>query len=547
MKLSDAVDQWTLNEVLANNLVKEGVQSFFPIQKEVIPVLLRQNSFKCVQPRDICVSAPTGSGKSLAFTVPVVNSLAQETTTRLRAIIILPGRELAKQIFDLFVRLCNGLDLTVALASGQQSFEYEQEILVGKDSIYHGSSKFFDNPADKTPIEIITRNLYAPSLYSEGNSKADILICTPGRLLEHIHSTPGFTLQHVRFLVLDEADRLLGNAYHGWVRSLVNSAGSKERSIYYSEAISGNEDTSIVIPRPSIQRLLFSATLTNNPSKLAMLGIYNPLLIRTLNADAPLAHEDLKSSNDFTLPSTLSEAKVICDTENRPLELVALLKEIFTEPLITTQSEHNEVSYRFAHRGICTNSEKDVCIIFTSSVESAHRLFKLLQIVNGEADELDNRKRKRGVSSYLFGGCVSEMSRLVSTEVRDSIISSCASGITRILIATDNMARGIDLPNVKIVINYDPPKFAKVYVHRVGRTARANNTGHCVTMLKIGQVGSFNKLRESISGGVLGSDHGGKNIGKSMSKANISSATKESMSDVYHNALKKLPLLLEDT
>lgn len=92
-----------------------------------------------------------------------------------------------------------------------------------------------------------------------------------------------------------------------------------------------------------------------------------------------------------------------------------------------------------------------------------------------------------------------EMSRSASAEQRNDVMNLCSTGKIAILVSSDQMARGIDLPNINLVINYDTPKHAKTYVHRVGRTARAGRYGHAITILKEGQVGIFKKMRSSIS------------------------------------------------
>ena len=209
-----------------------------------------------------------------------------------------------------------------------------------------------------------------------GRSLVDILICTPGRLLEHLENTPGFTLMHLKFLVLDEADRLLSNAYHHWVRELIQSSNSSLNTYGVSgvqsvastptahsslrnkipptktqtgfsslcEADGSGPELALLYQLPHIppQRLLFSATLTNNPRKLTLLGIENPLLIRmgveteSVSGSALLAADETRgaedgqerensvkkalsasSSSQYVLPSTLSEAICACDTVNR--------------------------------------------------------------------------------------------------------------------------------------------------------------------------------------------------------------------------------------
>lgn len=278
-----------INERLAANLVSNGFHSFFEIQELVIPKLLQNNSRRCIEPRHICASAPTGSGKTLAYVVPLLQAVQRNSFAeiRLKAIVILPTRELATQVYEVFQQLSVGLNVSIGIATGQTSFEHEQRNLIGDDS-----------PIDER----------------FGCSQVDILVCTPGRLQDHLLMTPHFTLQHLRFIVLDEADRLLGNAYHHWVKALVqSSAGSDTHGLdsllgvsspnhhqhgathrahnyhqYGAESVVGNNHMLGCLPpsflhsgaQRSVQRLLFSATLSDNPAKLALLGVKNPLVFR---------------------------------------------------------------------------------------------------------------------------------------------------------------------------------------------------------------------------------------------------------------------------
>ncbi len=116
----------------------------------------------------------------------------------------------------------------------------------------------------------------------------------------------------------------------------------------------------------------------------------------------------------------------------------------------------------------------------------------------------------------------------------------------RILVSSDQLARGIDLPNIKLIINYDPPKYAKTYVHRVGRTARAGREGYSITMLKIGQSGTFYKMRKDISTvGVVNSntDSNGSNS-YMLDKVKIDQEDLKTQRQKYLAAMKILPKIL---
>lgn len=546
LSVDEFASAWDLNGNLVENLKRSGIQEFFPIQQQVIPALLRQNKFAFITPRDICVSAPTGSGKTLSYAVPVINTLMRETIVRLRTLILLPSRELAKQVNDVFVDLLKDTNLSVCLVTGSKPFEEEQYQLCGNVSKMERT---------KNPLDLESKNCYDPEVvfYNEslGYSKVDIIICTPGRLLDHLIFTRGFTLKHLRFLVLDEADRLLGNSYHAWVRELLrshddSSSNPSNKRLKLSNGSSSFPMSSQELKLP-LQRLLFSATLTDNPSALALLGIYNPLYIHSRNTTAATAlvagagagaesakaqekkrkneqkrekqenNKEVQQQDDaaeeeeeeeqeaavewneeFELPATLTERKLVVESKDRIIALVAILLGAFND------KEWRDTKWA-GLQGVCSASES-VCIIFVSSVETSHRLSMMLKIINGQVNEADVSSELRSTlaaldvpkSKSLFQGKVAEMSRLIRPEERDNILEEARTGKVKVIVSSDRLARGMDLPNLHLVINYDAPKLAKSYVHRVGRTARANRAGTCLTLLKKGQLGEFRKLRSQI-------------------------------------------------
>jgi ATP-dependent RNA helicase DDX51/DBP6 len=181
-----------------------------------------------------------------------------------------------------------------------------------------------------------------------------------------------------------------------------------------------------------------------------------------------------------------------------------------------------------------------MCIVFTSSVEETHRLCKLLQLINGQLDMNGQFVKGSAGQTFKFRGRVEEMSRSVRADERARIMQGCQSGAVSVLVSSDHMARGIDLPNIRLVINYDPPKHVKTYVHRAGRTARAQRTGHCITMLNVGQVGTFRKLRGQVGEAELTQDQ----FNILIKKGSIRKSTQEGIMEVYKRALKRLPAII---
>jgi len=452
--------EWGLGAHLVK-LLKRHVPNFFPIQRIVIPAFLASRNENGGRPRDLCVSAPTGSGKTLAYVIPVVQELLNRVVCRLRCLVVLPTRELAAQVRVVFERWTADTKLRVGLVTGHSQFSREQREIV-----------------DATT----------------GASRVDILVATPGRLLDHIRSTIGFTLEHLRYLVIDEADRLLSQSYQDWIRCVYRAARTPIGA--------DTEDTSSVVPRArtrrpiepgqatsallaefagyGIRKIVVSATLTRNPRVLANLKLRAPMnfVASRLPSQDPdgsgsktreLANE---KSKRFSTPETLEEKFVVTPTADKVLVLAQLLGS-------------------FSARG-------ERALIFTASVDAAHRLSRLLQIMSllarceGICDESVEDP------SFAAGIDVLEISRQMPQSERNMALDMFKSGDVRILVCTDSLARGIDLPRCHHVINYDPPVYAKTYIHRVGRTARAGRKGTCYTLLRSDQVRHFKNMLRRI-------------------------------------------------
>jgi ATP-dependent RNA helicase DDX51/DBP6 len=374
-------------------------------------------------------------------------------------------------------------------------------------------------------------------------SLVDILICTPGRLLEHLQSTDGFTLNFLKYIVFDEADRLLSNAYDHWVRALMSSTNASKSHHFLrlhhplSATDASNSSLSMdlnltnpVNPSrsareylnniPQIQRLMFSATLTDNPRKLSLSGVRNPLIIRTLASTPYTSAEEQASlanslgesfshsSSEYTLPTKLKEWLCICDTTTRPLYLISILYQICGLGSFASVATANSATATVVEdspvasstlTNICSNPD-DLILIFTSSVETTHRLCRLLQLFNNQFEHLVDPSNPPAAPP-VFGGEVQEINRMISSSKRTEILQIARQGgsVIKILISSDQLARGIDLQNIRVVINYDSPSHPRTYVHRVGRTARANRIGDCITMIKKGNLSSFEKMRNEIA------------------------------------------------
>nr|XP_012290325.1 ATP-dependent RNA helicase DDX51 [Aotus nancymaae] len=401
---------------LQKQLRAHGISSYFPVQAAVIPALLESAACGFLvgrggyRPSDLCVSAPTGSGKTLAFVIPVVQALLSRVVCHVRALVVLPTKELAQQVSKVFNIYTDATPLRVSLVTGQKSLAKEQESLVQK-----------------------TADGY--------RCLADIVVATPGRLVDHIDQTPGFSLQQLRFLIIDEADRMIDSMHQSWLPRVVAAAFQSEDpadpcALLQRRQAQAVTAASTCCPQMPLQKLLFSATLTQNPEKLQQLGLHQPRLFSTGLAHRGLEETDGdRESGKYAFPVGLTHHYVPCSLSSKPLVVLHLVLEMGFS------------------RVLC----------FTNSRENSHRLFLLVQ---------------------AFGGVdVAEFSSCYGPGQRRAILKQFEQGKIQLLISTDATARGIDVQGVELVVNYDAPQYLRTYVHRVGRTARAGKTGQAFTLL----------------------------------------------------------------
>jgi len=233
-----------------------------------------------------------------------------------------------------------------------------------------------------------------------GNTLIDILITTPGRLVEHILHTPGFTLQHLQFLVLDEADRLLHQSFQNWTELVLREISSPkvlDTSLEVPSCIYGTEELSIIgkrhlnklfnqdAPTRNVRKFIFSATLTHDVGKLASLQIHFPETISIHSHPQTLDLEEIGDDAIFSLPITLHEyALTVLD--DKPLLLLHLLDK-----------------YRL----------REKTLIFTHSTETATRLNHLLSefykftkedvTTAVISSEVPLKVRKKLLSSFTLG------------------------------------------------------------------------------------------------------------------------------------------------
>ncbi|XP_031097808.1 DEAD-box ATP-dependent RNA helicase 1 [Ipomoea triloba] len=458
------IDECPLNNLpfldprLEAALKNMGITSLFPVQVAVWQETIGPGSFE----RDLCINSPTGSGKTLSYALPIVQMLSNRTVKCLRALVVLPTRDLALQVKEVFETLVPAVNLRVGLAVGQSSIADEISQLIKKPKLESGMC-------------------YDPEDFSrELQSAVDILVATPGRLMDHINNTKGFTLEHLCYLVVDETDRLLREAYQSWLPTVLQLTRPCDM-LFPSDSFSPSAFSSLKTIRrfgvergfkgkscPRLVKMVLSATLTQDPGKLAQLDLHHPLFLTT-------------GEMRYKLPEQLKSFKVICESKLKPLYLIALLQVL--------------------------KGEKS--IVFTSSVESTHRLCTLLN---------------------FFGDLqiqIKEYSRLQRQSLRSKTLRAFRDGEVQVLISSDAMTRGMDVEGVRNVINYDMPAYIKTYIHRAGRTARAGQTGYCFTLLRKDEVKKFKKMLQKVDN-------------NSCTAHPIESQAVESLRPIYTSALEKL-------
>ncbi|KAF3449975.1 hypothetical protein FNV43_RR06054 [Rhamnella rubrinervis] len=454
-----------LDPRLSEALQNMDIFALFPVQLAVWQETIGPGAFE----RDLCVNSPTGSGKTLAYALPIVQALSNRAVKCLRALVVLPTRDLALQVKSVFDKIAPAVGLSVGLAVGQSSVADEISQLIKRPKLEAGIC-------------------YDPEDFSLGlQSSVDILVATPGRLMDHINGTKGFTLEHLCYLVVDETDRLLREAYQSWLPTVLQLTRFSDEGLFPgAHTVRPSSLGSLKTVRrsgvergfkgktyPRLAKMVLSATLTQDPSKLAQLDLHHPLFLTT-------------GKLRYQLPGKLESYKLICESKLKPLYLVALLQ----------------------------NLGREKCIVFTSSVESTHRLCTLLNF-------FDNLPFK-----------IKEYSGLQRQSLRSKTLRGFREGEIQVLVSSDAMTRGMDVEGVRNVINYDMPAYIKTYVHRAGRTARAGQAGRCFTLLRKDEVKHFKKLLQ-------------KADSNSCPVYSIPLSSTESLHSVYTSALEKLKETVE--
>ena len=340
-----------LIEPILKALADEGYTTPTPIQQQSIPLILER--------RDLLGCAQTGTGKTAAFAIPILQILHEEKPQergqkQIKALILTPTRELAIQIDESFA------------AYGKYT-GLKHAVIFGGVSQLHQTNQ-------------LQRGI-------------DILIATPGRLLD-LMSQGYIGLQHLKIFVLDEADRMLDMGFIHDVKRVIIKLPAKRQTLFFSATMP-----------PEIQTL--ANVLLTNPSKVEVTPASS-----TVDA--------------------IDQSLYLVDKNNKPGLLLYLLK----------------------------NKEIVTALVFTRTKHGADKVVKMLHKENITAAAIHGNK---------------------SQNARQNALSDFKNGRLRVLVATDIAARGIDIDDLTHVINFELPNVPETYVHRIGRTGRAGNTGIAIS------------------------------------------------------------------
>ncbi|KAK6941370.1 DEAD/DEAH box helicase domain [Dillenia turbinata] len=340
-----------------------GWQNPSKIQAEAIPHAL--------DGKDLIGLAQTGSGKTGAFTLPILEALLKAPQSFF-ACVLSPTRELAIQISEQFEALGSSIGVKCAVVVGGVDM-MQQAIALAK--------------------------------------RPHIVVGTPGRLVDHLSNTKGFSLRTLKYLVLDEADRLLNMDFEKAINEILNAI-PRERRTY-----------------------LFSATMTKKVHKLQRACLRNPVKI--------------EAASKYSTVDTLKQQYRLVPAKYKDCYLIYILSEM----------------------------SGSTSMVFTRTCEATRLLALIL--------------RNLGLRAIPISGQLSQSKRL-------GALNKFKAGECNILICTDVASRGLDIPSVDMVINYDIPMNSKDYIHRVGRTARAGRSGLAISLVNQYEVEWYMQIEKLI-------------------------------------------------
>ena len=359
-------DEFDISDELLDALYYMGFENATPIQEQAIPAILSGN--------DLIACAQTGTGKTAAFLVPVLEFLHAKHSRETNTLIIVPTRELAIQIDQQIQGIAYPLNITsIPIYGGGDGDDWGQQ----KKALTQG---------------------------------ADIIVATPGKLISHLNM--GYVkFDKVEHLILDEADRMLDIGFHDDIMKIISYLPKKRQNLMFSATMP-----------PKIKT--FASKLLSNPTEISI-AISKPA------------------------EGVLQAAYLTFD--NQKISLI--------NNLLADKDDYQSI------------------LIFSSTKKKVTDIVRSLK---------KNKFNAEGISSDL------------EQDEREEVLLNFRSKKTRILVATDVLSRGIDIKDINLVINFDVPQDAEDYVHRIGRTARAETTGVALTFVNEDDMYNFQKIEKLI-------------------------------------------------
>ncbi len=452
--LKSELDTFTslgLSTVLASHLLqKHELKAPTAIQKIAIAQLLRDDS-------DAFIQAETGSGKTLAYLLPIVQRImslrpigegddqagavkAVQRDSGLFAIVLAPTRELCKQISTVLESLLRCAHWIVA-------------------GIVTGGEK---KKSEKARLR----------------KGINILVATPGRLVDHLEHTEVLDISKVRWLVLDEGDRLMELGFEDQIQRLIGRLNLELKACDQAAA------TALGLPSKRMT-ILCSATMKMNVQRLGAISLKRAASLYTTSEDGPKAETKTEEGEAFMAPAQLKQSYAIVAAKLRLVTLVALLKHTFARrgsvmKAIVFMSCADSVDFHFdvLTRQVDSpeTSDEDEAVQSTRRQQERNKKSKVdTNRTNAPAYSISGSENQ--VELYKLHGSLPQATRT------STLRSFTTNKEPAILVCTDVASRGLDLPNVDFVIEFDPPYSRDEHLHRIGRTARAGRDGRALIFL----------------------------------------------------------------
>lgn len=411
-----------LSDRLVNELGKLKLDKPTAIQKKTIPLMVNTTS-------DAFIQAETGSGKTLAYVLPMLHRvLALSQASKIHrdsgifGIVLTPTRELAKQTHTVMTQLLKSTPWLVA------------------SSVIGGESK----KSEKARIR----------------KGVNFLIATPGRLADHLQNTKVLKLSTVRWLILDEGDRLMELGFEDDIQKVITQLGKAEvaTKTYDGASLDQLPDRRITV--------LCSATMKMSVQKLGDMSLKDAVHVEAAKEEG--ANEEVQEAN-FSAPAQLKQSYIVAPAKLRLVTLVSYLK------------------FAFARKGSIMKA-----IVFISCADSVDFHYELLKTPTQEKTAEDARSLTANTvapASYITSAAnqnimLHRLHGSLSQPIRTATLRSFSeSKDPAVLITTDIASRGLDIPSVDLVMELDPAFSVADHIHRIGRTARAGRPGKAVIFL----------------------------------------------------------------